>query len=133
MRFTVFFLLISLLGLCGCNSGKVLINGEWTEVLSPREEQILIGTARATLAKNKRLTAQEREFIKRQEPELKIRYTGDRTGDANFIWQMPDKRVTLLMRGTFFSHTAQWVMKVYNKGPEVLDFSKQTDPAVEKK
>ena len=133
MRFTVFFLLISLLGLCGCNSGKVLINGEWTEVLSPREEQILIGTARATLAKNKRLTAQEREFIKRQEPELKIRYTGDRTGDANFIWQMPDKRVTLLMRGTIFSNTAQWVMKVYNKGPEVLDFSKQTDPAVEKK
>ena len=132
MRFTVFFLLLFLSALCGCMSNRELINGEWIEVLSSREQQLLINTARATLSNTKRLTSRDRELIKKLDPELKIRYTGDRTGDANFVWQLPGKRVTLLMRGTFFTPSVQWVMKVHNNPPERPVFAEAADPAVEK-
>ncbi|MBR1952061.1 MAG: hypothetical protein IKA32_05760 [Lentisphaeria bacterium] len=98
-----------------------MIHGIRYEVLSPEEENEMKSMARVTLAKSKALSAKERELIKTIQPELKIRYSGDRTGDASVSWQLPTRTVTLFMRGVFFDPSSQWMMKIRNKQPEYLD------------
>ena len=108
--------------LCGgCGKHYKMIHGIRYEVLSPEEENEMKSMARVTLAKSKALSAKERELIKTIQPELKIRYSGDRTGDASVSWQLPTRTVTLFMRGVFFDPSSQWMMKIRDKQPEYLD------------
>ncbi|MBR2911331.1 MAG: hypothetical protein IKC05_06945 [Lentisphaeria bacterium] len=123
MRFIavlMFFSAVLLLG-GGCGKHYKMIHGIRYEVLSPEEENEMKSMARVTLAKSKALSAKERELIKTIQPELKIRYSGDRTGDASVSWQLPTRTVTLFMRGVFFDSSSQWMMKIRNKQPEYLD------------
>ena len=135
MRFPVILTLcIALSALCGgCFKHYKVINGITYEVLSPNEELEMKATARAALAKSRALTVQEQEMIKSTPPELKIRYTGNRMGDATVRWKLPGKTVSLFIRGAFFDPTAQWMMKIYNDQPEYLDFRNRTPRKVEKK
>ena len=135
MRFPVILTLcIVLSALCsGCTRYYQVINGITVEVLSPAEELEMKSTARATLAKSKVLTVREQEIIKSTQPELKIRYTGNRMGDATVRWKLPGKTVSLFIRGTFFDPTSQWMMKIHNDLPEYLDFRNRAPRKVEKK
>ncbi len=123
MRFIAVLMFFSaVLLLCGgCGKHYKMIHGIRYEVLSPEEENEMKSMARVTLAKSKALSAKERELIKTIQPELKIRYSGDRTGDASVSWQLPTRTVTLFMRGVFFDPSSQWMMKIRNKQPEYLD------------
>lgn len=114
----VFILLL----LAGCASHTMMLGGERIEILSPAEEAELVSTARATVAKSRQLSRKEQQLIREQTPRFKIRYTSSRTGDASVTWKIPGKTVTLLIRGTFFEGSAQWVMKVGRDQPAVLDF-----------
>ena len=60
MRKNLFLLL--LLFLAGCAGNTMVLNGEKIDILSPEEELELISTARATLAKSKRLTPNEQRI-----------------------------------------------------------------------
>lgn len=135
MRFFLFLTAaaISAAFFCGCTAHYKMINGERIEVLSPEEEIELKSVARTTLAKSKLLTSRERETIKAQQPSLKIRYTGNRMGDATVSWKLPGKTVSLFMRGVFFDPSAQWMMKVRNDHPEIIDQRYQRTPKVEKR
>ena len=119
--------------LCGCGGHYQMINGEKVEVLSPAEEIEMKSIARATLARSKALSSRERELIKGQEPVLKIRYIGDRTGDATVSWKLPGKTVSLFMRGVFFDPSAQWMMKIREDQPEYLDLRQNRPRRVEKR
>ena len=120
--FAVLTVCTAFLLLCGgCGKHYKMIHGIRYEVLSPEEENEMKSMARVTLAKSKALSAKERELIKTIQPELKIRYSGDRTGDASVSWQLPTRTVTLFMRGVFFDPSSQWMMKIRNKQPEYLD------------
>ena len=123
MRFIAVLMFFSaVLLLCGgCGKHYKMIHGIRYEVLSPEEENEMKSMARVTLAKSKALSAKERELIKTIQPELKIRYSGDRTGDASVSWQLPTRTVTLFMRGVFFDPSSQWMMKIRDKQPEYLD------------
>jgi hypothetical protein len=127
MRFPVILTLcIVLSALCGgCVRHYKVINGITVEVLSPSEELEMKSTARAALAQSKALTIPEQEMIKNTQPELKIRYTGDRMGDATVRWKLPGKTVSLFIRGVFFDPTAQWMMKIQKDQPEYLDLRNQ--------
>ena len=135
MRFPVILTLCLVLSaLCGgCVKHYKVINGITYEVLSPNEELEMKAAARAALAKSKALTIPEQEMIKSTQPELKIRYTGNRMGDATVRWKLPGKTVSLFIRGVFFDPTAQWMMKIYKDQPEYLDLRNQPSPQVEKK
>lgn len=135
MRIPVIFAVVFALCLsfCGCTRHYRVINGETFEVLTPNEEREMKSIARAALAKSKALSSQEREAIRTQQPELKIRYSGNRTGDASVSWKLPGKTVTLFMRGTFFDPSAQWMMKVRKNQPEYLDLRYQNQRKVEKR
>ena len=135
MRFPLFltacFLLVLLCG--GCVRHYQVINGISVEVLSPGEELELKAMARATLARSKALTLQEQEIIRTQQPELKIRYSSNRTGDATVRWKLPGKTVSLFIRGTFFDPSAQWMMKINKDQPEYLDMRRPVRRKVEKR
>ena len=132
-RSVMLVLLPGIFLLTGCGGPTRMINGEMTEVLTPHEEIEMISIARATLAKSRRLNSAEQKFIRENDPVLKIRYTGDRTGDASVIWKLPDRKVTLLMRGTFFTPSAQWMMKINEDHPEFADFTRKNRRNVEKR
>lgn len=133
MRILSCLFLLSLLCLTGCVKHYKNINGIRLEVLSPAEEDEMKSIARAVLNKNKKLTPQERALIKKQIPELKIRYTEDRAGEATVIWKLPGRQVMLRMRGAFFDPSAQWMMLIRNEQPEYLDLRRQQSPRVEKR
>ena len=120
--FAVLMFLSALLLLCGgCGKHYKVIHGIRYEVLSPEEENEMKSMARVTLSKSKALSAKERELIKTIQPELKIRYSGDRTGDASVSWKLPTRTVSHFMRGAFFDPSSQWMMKIRDKQPEYLD------------
>jgi hypothetical protein len=123
MRFVAVLMIFSaFLFFCGgCGKHYKVIHGIRYEVLSPEEEKEMKSIARVTLAKSKALSSKERELIKTIQPELKIRYSGNRTGDASVSWKLPTRTVTLFMRGTFFDPSSQWMMKIRDKQPEYLD------------
>ena len=135
MRFfavlTVFAAFLLLCG--GCGKHYKVIHGVRYEVLSPEEENEMKSMARTALGKSKALSARERELIKTMQPELKIRYTGDRMGDASVVWTLPDRTVTLLMRGAFFNPSSQWMMKIRDKQPEDLDLRRNAPRKLEKR
>ena len=119
--------------LCGCGKHYQVIHGIRYEVLSPREEDELKSMARVTLAKSKALSSKEREIIKTQKPELKIRYSADRMGDATVTWKLPNRTIYLLVRGVFFDPSAQWIMKIRDKQPEYLDLRRKSPRKLEKR
>ena len=135
MRFPVILTFcIVLSALCsGCTRHYQVINGITVEVLSPAEELELKAMARTTLARSKVLTPQEQEIIRNRQPELKIRYSSNRTGDATVRWKLPGKTVSLFIRGTFFDPTAQWMMKINKDQPEYLDLRRSGKQKVEKR
>ena len=125
MRFAIPLLFFAVLFLCGCGGPTRMINGETCEVLSSREELELASIARSTLTRSKVLTPAEKAIIRGKDPELKIIYSGNRTGDATISWQLPDRWVAVFIRGTFFTPSAQWMMKIRDNQPEWLDLRAQ--------
>ena len=131
--FILMFCAVLFVMLCGCGRHYQMINGEKVEVLSPAEELEMKSMARTALARSKALTSRERELIKGQEPVLKIRYIGDRMGDASVSWKLPGKTVSLFMRGVFFDPSAQWMMKIREDQPEYLDLRQKKPLRLEKR
>ena len=125
MRFATPILFAALLILCGCGGPTREINGQTYEVLSPREELELASIARSTLTRSKVLTPAEKAVIRGKDPELRIIYSGNRTGDATISWQLPERWVAIFIRGTFFTPSAQWMMKIRDNQPEWLDLRGQ--------
>ena len=132
MRYGATFLLLSTLFLlAGCRGPVVMINGEPVEVLTPKEELELACIARSTLLRSKVLTAEEKAVIREKDPQVKIVYSSRRTGDATISWQLSKRWVAVFIRGSFFTPSAQWMMKIRDNQPEWLDLrgQKQTSPA----
>lgn len=118
----------------GCSTGDTaMLNGEVIEVLSKKEELELISIARSSISRNKQFSSKERDMIRKQKPELKIRYTASRSGDAVVSWKLPGKNVSMLIRGTFLEPSAQWIMKIRHDHPEMLDFRKNNKRKMENK
>jgi len=132
MRYGATILLLgTLFLLAGCRGPVVMVNGRPVEALTPKEELELACIARSTLVRSKVLSADEKAVIREKDPEVRIVYSSDRTGDATISWQLPKRWVAVFIRGTFFTPSAQWMMKVRDNQPEWLDLrgQKQTPPA----
>ena len=98
----------------------------------PKEELELACIARSTLVRSKVLTPEEKAVIREKDPVVKIVYSSNRTGDATISWQLPKRWVAVFIRGTFFTPSAQWMMKIRDNQPEWLDLRGQK-PATGKK
>lgn len=115
--------LLSLAVQWGCGGPTLTINDKTYSVLSAEEEKTLVHDARRLLIKpSKALTKEEVGFVQTAEPEVKIRYIGDRTGEARVIWITPEKIITIHFGGELLSDTMGWSLETEKRMPDVLKF-----------
>lgn len=121
--FSAVFAALSLVMLWGCSSPTITVNDKTYRVLSAGEEKQLVRDARLLLGRpGKALTKEEVRFVQKNEPELTIRYTADRTGDAKVVWTTPQKIITMHFGGELLSDTMGWTLETEKRVPEVLKF-----------
>jgi len=113
---------LSLVVQWGC-APTLTVNDKTYYVLTKDEEQILVKEARRLLiAPSKALTKEEVRVVQTAEPEVKIRYIADRTGEAKIIWTTPEKIITLHFGGKLLSDTMGWSLETEKRMPDVLKF-----------
>lgn len=105
---------------CGC-APTMTVNGQTYTVLTQSEEQELVTQARRLLGRpGKALNKEEVRFVQKTDPEVKIEYQGDRTGEAQIIWRTPEKIITMHFGGEFLTERMGWTFETEKPMPEVL-------------
>ena len=111
---------------CGCRT-HVEVDGHSYAALTEREVRELVALARATMEKNspRHASAAEVAVIRSTEPEIKIDYRGDCSGEAAVIWELRDRRIEVVFDGVLNDSDPfrrNIMLRVMQKHPEVLDF-----------
>ena len=73
----------------GCGE-HVIVNGVSYQALSEQELKEMVRFARITLLQNEKLTLAQQNYIKKNEPEIRLSYTGNKTGRASYQWICDD-------------------------------------------
>ena len=128
--FSLFAILFSGI-LAGCRS-QIEVDGQHYDMLNEREVAEIVAFARATLKHNtpKLVRPAELTEILKTDPELKIDYRGDCSGEAAVIWDLADRRYEVVVDGELNDPSPLKrrmmlrVMKKYHDG-EVIDFSRR--------
>lgn len=108
---------------CGC-AQTMTINGQTYTVLTQSEEQELVTLARRLLGRpGKALNEEEVRFVQKSAPELKINYSGNRSGEAQLIWRPPGKIIIMYFGGDFLTERMGWTLATEKPMPEVLKFT----------
>ena len=110
---------------CGC-APTMTVNGQTYTILTQSEDQELVTQARRLLGRpGKALNKEEVRFVQKTDPEVKIEYQGDRTGEAQIIWRTPEKIITMHFGGEFLTERMGWTFETEKPMPEVLKFIPQ--------
>lgn len=110
----------------GCNTPTVNEYGNIYQALTKKEERLLLSLARATLKHNVSkgvVSAAESDHAAKNEPEFRIRYFGDRFGEARLSWQMPTRRIMVVFDGNFLTPEMHCILQIADRRPEMLDYS----------
>lgn len=113
----------------GCRS-RIVVNGESYSMLNEREERELVILARETLIRNakKLVTQDEVEELRRREPELRIDYRGDCSGEAVVIWDLKRIKLEVVYEGELNDSDPRRrniIVRAMKKYPPVLDMRKE--------
>lgn len=91
----------------GCGE-HIIVNGVSYRVLSKEEEKEMVQFARMTLIKGEKLTLAQQNFVRSNDPEIRLSYTGDKTGRASYQWICDDAvMLRLNCEGEFLSENMQ--------------------------
>ena len=134
MNLTAASLISAALLLSGCASWfgpTVEVEGETYRALKPIEEELLVEVARRYLKKNtpRVVSIHECDLALRNDPELKITYTGDRRGEARVTWEMPNRWLTVLFIGHFLERDMYCVLEEKQKMSALIDCRPKLDPS----
>ena len=122
----LFFLILLLIGAGGCGP-TVVVNGERYAALTPEEEHILVVLARSSLKRSpKAIDPDELAVILSEEPNIRILYTGDRSGSARVGWDVNGQHITMVFRGRFLEDDMQWLLEKRADPNEIIDQSGRT-------
>ena len=80
---------LSILFAAGCGE-HIVVNGNSYRILSEQEEKEMLRFARITLLQNEKLTLAQQNYIKKTEPQVRLSYTGNKTGRASYQWICDD-------------------------------------------
>lgn len=127
-------LLLPALLLSGCASWfgpTVEVDGQTYRALTKDEEEALVQVARRYLRKNtpKVVSVQECDIALRNEPEVKVEYSGDRSGEARVSWMMPKRWLTVLFIGHFLERDMYCILEEKEKFSGLLDCRPKSDPS----
>ena len=134
MNLTAAMLISAALLLSGCASWfgpTVKVKGETYRALKKIEEELLVEVARRYLKKNtpRVVSIHECDLALRNDPDLKITYTGDRCGEARVIWEMPNRWLTVLFIGPFLERDMYCILEEKQKLPALIDCRPKLDPS----
>ena len=128
--------LFALLLVCGCRS-SIEIDGESYSTLTESERSELVFFARQTLIRNSPLakkkhrdpdspdliTIDEAKEVRAVEPDLKIEYRGDCSGEAVVTWDLPNRKIEVVIDGRLNDpYKRDLMLRVMKKYGPVLDF-----------
>lgn len=128
MQKMIYGLLVALVLLICTGCGEhIIINGVSYRVLSKEEEKEMVQFARMTLIKGEKLTLAQQNYIRSNEPEVRISYTGSKIGRASYQWICDDAvMVRLNCEGEFLSEN----MKVNTRKTKLQEKVKKGEKAV---
>jgi len=88
----------------GC-APTVVVDGVRYTALTERQRAQMVAFCRRSIKLNAqgKLTRQEVAFIQRNEPEIKIQYTGDCYGYATVAWYLPTRTIDMKFAGDLLS------------------------------
>ena len=87
----------------GCGE-HIIVNGVSYRVLTEEELKEMVQFARITLIQNEKLTPAQQNYIRKNEPEVRLSYTGSKRGRASYQWICDDfVMVRLNCDGEFLS------------------------------
>lgn len=87
----------------GCGE-HIIVNGVSYKILTESEQKEMVQFARLTLIRGEKLTHAQQNYIRNTEPEIRLSYTGDKTGKASYQWICDDAvMVRLNCSGEFLS------------------------------
>lgn len=113
----------------GCRS-RIVVNGESYTMLNEREERELVMLARETLIRNssKLIAPDDVAELRRREPELRVDYRGDCSGEAVVIWDLKRIKLEVVYEGELNDSDPRRrsiVVRTMKKYPPVLDMRKE--------
>ena len=119
-KMQLFVLSAALLALCSCRTGTT-VHGQSCYELSESDKAALTTLARASLRKpNHVITASETDKVMNEPPVFRIRYTGDKRGEAKLTWTYPKKKVSIIFNGEFLAENVRWQAEVQPIYDEVI-------------
>ena len=113
----------------GCGE-HIIVNGVSYRVLSEDEQKEMVQFARITLIQNEKLTPAQQAYIRKNEPDIKLSYTGNKIGKASYQWICDDAvMVRLNCDGKFLSDE----MNINTRKTKLKEAVKKVEaPALEK-
>ena len=140
-RFYALLPLLALMLVCGCRS-RIEVDGESYSMLTDRERAELVFFARQTMIRNSPLstkkhrdpdspdliTIDEANEVRAVEPDLKIEYRGDCAGEAVVTWDLPNRKIEVVIEGQLNDpYKRDLMLRVMKKYGPVLDFRDKQD------
>ncbi|MBS1370799.1 MAG: hypothetical protein HPZ91_12680 [Lentisphaeria bacterium] len=115
---------IAFLGLLSGCAPTITVNDTSYKALTASEERHLISAARMLLMKPGRVvTKDEVRIVQKTEPELKITYTGDRSGRAAVRWNAPQKIIVVHFDGELTDNDVSVSISTEKRQSEILKFT----------
>ena len=112
---------------CGCRN-QIEVDGEHYDMLNDDEVAELVILARETLLRNSEkllVPVDEAAAIRRMDPEMKIDYRGDCSGEAVVTWDMPRRKYEVVLDGQLNESSPfkrNLMVRIMKKHGPVLDF-----------
>jgi hypothetical protein len=117
----------------GCNVfyPTVKVGDETYRAVSEKERLLFLAIGKGFLKRNtpQIVTVEEYAYASKLEPELTIDYTGDRCGTARVMWDLPERKLTLIFSGPFFERGMLCMLEEEKKYDKLLDFRPKDDPS----
>ncbi len=114
---------------CGCGP-TVEVDGQYYRALNHEEVHELVLFARSALKRSPKAVSQmELARILSTEPEIEIRYRGDKDGTARLEWEVDGRRICMVFHGEFLTKKMGWMLETRENSDRVLDFTKPQKPA----
>ncbi len=117
-------ILLMMCVLCGCGP-SVIVDGERYDALSEAEKRQLIDMAHTAFKRApKAVSPAELAEIMREEPEIRIEYTGDRTGEARFLWNVSGRTIGIIFSGPLLEKEMMWILLTRPDPDRIIDYTK---------
>lgn len=108
------------IALAGCRSAATF-DGRPCYGLSESELNTLVENSRDVLVNRSAfMKPEDKSLVQSTQPEIKVKYTDDRTGSIRVIWDLPKRTVAIVYTGRLMTEEMTWMAEKFEKGDEIV-------------